>query len=122
MTWIKKIDKPLVAIVVLGVIIGFIGHNYVNYVEKQQPTVQISKGNDKTLVFYRDDCSDCQKIFHQVYWQGKLHNNILLINMNNRKNRQYIQKYHLTGVPTFINGNNRYSGTDLKEIRKVVGE
>lgn len=82
MTWIKKIDKPLVAIVVLGVIIGFIGHNYVNYVEKQQPTVQISKGNDKTLVFYRDDCSDCQKIFHQVYWQGKLHNNILLINMN----------------------------------------
>ena len=122
MTWIKKIGKPLVAIVVLGAIIGFIGHNYVNYVEKQQPTVQISKGNDKTLVFYRDDCSDCQKIFHQVYWQGKLHNNILLINMNNQKNRQYIQKYHLTSVPTFINGNNRYSGTDLKEIRKVVGE
>jgi len=121
-TWIKKIGKPLVAIVVLGAIIGFIGHNYVNYVEKQQPKVQISKGNDKTLVFYRDDCSDCQKIFHQVYWQGKLHNNILLINMNNQKNRQYIQKYHLTSVPTFINGNNRYSGTDLKKIRKVVGE
>lgn len=122
MTWIKEIGKLLVAIVVLGAIIGFIGHNYVNYVEKQQPTVQINKSNDKTLVFYRDDCSDCQEIFHQVYWQGKLHNNILLINMNNQKNRQYIQKYHLTSVPTFINGNNRYLGTDLKEIRKVVGE
>lgn len=115
--WLKIIISAVVAV---GVI-TFIGHNYVNYVEKQQTPVTISSNTKKTLFFYRDDCSDCQSIFHQVYWKSALKSNVVFINMNQQKNRKYIAKYSLTSVPTFINDNKRYSGTKIDKINQVVG-
>lgn len=108
--------------VIAGMVI-FVGHNYINTVEKRQETVQIPKDTKKTLFFYRDDCADCQSVFHQVYWQDKLTSkDVLFINMNDKKNSQYIEKYNLVEVPTFINADNeRYSGTNLDKIEKVLG-
>ncbi len=116
--WFKIIVSAVVAV---GVI-TFVGHNYVNYVEKKQTPVTISNSNKKTLFFYRDDCSDCQSIFHQVYWKSALKNNVVFINMNQQKNRKYIAKYNLTSVPTFINGDKQYSGTNLDKIHQVLGD
>ncbi|KZU18644.1 thioredoxin [Companilactobacillus farciminis] len=120
----NRIIKAIAIMAVVAVMVIFIGHNYINTIEKRQTVVQIPKDTKETLFFYRDDCADCQSIFHQVYWQDKLtKQDVLFINMNQPANRKYIEKYHLTAVPTFINADNqRYSGTNLDKIEKVVGK
>ncbi|MGA3435723.1 thioredoxin [Lactiplantibacillus plantarum] len=122
MTLIKRVGKALVVIVVVLTVSGFIGHRYVNYVEKQQPVVTLAKHPKKVLFFYRDDCPDCQAIFHRIYWHNVISHNIILINMNQPKNRHYIQQYQLTSVPTLIHGNQRYAGTKPSQIKRIVGD
>jgi thiol-disulfide isomerase/thioredoxin len=121
-TLIKRVGKALAVIVVVLAVSSFASHQYVNYVEKQRPIVTLAKHSDKVLFFYRDDCPDCQSIFHQIYWHNVISHNIILINMNQPQNRQYIQKYQLTSVPTLIHGKQRYSGTNQQRIKQIVGD
>ncbi|VFI63707.1 hypothetical protein LAP9571_02902 [Lactiplantibacillus plantarum] len=118
----NKIIKTLAILVVLAIMVIFIGHNYINTIEKRREIVQIPKDTKQTLFFYRDDCSDCQSIFHQIYWHNAINHNIVLINMNQPQNRHYIQKYQLTSVPTLIHGKQRYSGTNQQRIKQIVGD
>nr|WP_275107185.1 thioredoxin family protein [Lacticaseibacillus paracasei] len=97
-------------------------HQYVNHVEKQRPVVTLAKHANKVLFFYRDDCPDCQAIFHRIYWHNVINHNVVFINMNQPKNRHYIQKYQLTSVPTLIYGNQRYVGTKQSQIKRIVGD
>ena len=122
MTLIKRVGKALAVIVVVLAVSGFTGHQYANYVEKQRSIVTLAKHSDKVLFFYRDDCPDCQAIFHQIYWHNAISHNIVLINMNQPQNRHYIQKYQLTSVPTMISGNQRYVGTKQSQIKRIVGD
>lgn len=122
MTLIKRVGKALAVIVVVLAVSGFAGHQYVNHVEKQRSIVTLAKHSDKVLFFYRDDCPDCQAIFHQIYWHNVISHNIVLINMNQPKNRHYIQKYQLTAVPTLISGKHRYTGTNQQRIKQIVGD
>lgn len=122
MTLIKRVGKALAVIVVVLAVSGFAGHQYVNHVEKQLSIVTLAKHSDKVLFFYRDDCPDCQSIFHQIYWHNAISHNIILINMNQPKNRHYIQKYQLTAVPTLIHGKQRYTSTNQKRIKQIVGD
>ena len=122
MTLIKRVGQALAVIVVVLAVSGFAGHQYVNHVEKQRSIVTLAKHSDKVLFFYRDDCPDCQSIFHQIYWHNAISHNIILINMNQPKNRHYIQKYQLTAVPTLIHGKQRYTGTNQKRIKQIVGD
>lgn len=122
MTLIKRVGKALAVIVVILAVSGFAGHQYVNHVEKQRPIVTLAKHSDKVLFFYRDDCPDCQSIFHQIYWHNVISHNIILINMNQPQNRKYIQKYQLTSVPTLIHGKQRYTGTNQQRIKQIVGD
>ncbi|MCW8779786.1 thioredoxin family protein [Latilactobacillus curvatus] len=122
MTLIKRVGKALAVIVVVLAVSGFAGHQYVNHVEKQLSIVTLAKHSDKVLFFYRDDCPDCQSIFHQIYWHNAISHNIILINMNQPKNRHYIQKYQLTAVPTLIHGKQRYTGTNQQRIKQIVGD
>ena len=122
MTLIKRGSKALAVIVVILAVLGFAGHSYVNHVEKEKTVVALAKHSDKVLFFYRDDCPDCQAIFHQIYWHNVISHNIILINMNQPKNRHYIQKYQLTAVPTLISGNQRYVGTKQSQIKRIVGD
>ena len=122
MTLIKRVGKALAVIVVVLAVSGFAGHQYVNHVEKQRSIVTLAKHSDKVLLFYRDDCPDCQAIFHQIYWHNVISHNIILINMNQPKNRHYIQKYQLTAVPTLISSNQRYVGTKQSQIKRIVGD
>lgn len=122
MTLIKRGSKALAVIVVVLAVSGFAGHQYVNHVEKQRAIVTLAKHSDKVLFFYRDDCPDCQSIFHQIYWHNVISHNIILINMNQPQNWQYIQKYQLTSVPTLIHGKQRYTGTNQQRIKQIVGD
>ncbi|ODP92956.1 thioredoxin family protein [Levilactobacillus brevis] len=122
MTLIKRVGKALAVIVVVSAVSSFASHQYVNYVEKQRPVVTLAKHPKKVLFFYRDDCADCQAIFHQIYWHNAISYNIILINMNQPQNRHYIQKYQLTSVPTLIHGKQRYSGTNQQRIKQIVGD
>ena len=122
MTLIKRVGKALAVIVVVSAVSSFASHQYVNYVEKQRPIVTLAKHPKKALFFYRDDCLDCQSIFHQIYWHNVISHNIILINMNQPQNRQYIQKYQLTSVPTLIHGKQRYTGTNQQRIKQIVGD
>ncbi|MCB5223327.1 thioredoxin [Levilactobacillus brevis] len=122
MTLIKRVGKALAVIVVVLAVSGFTGHQYVNHVEKQRPVVTLAKHPEKVLFFYRDDCPDCQAIFHRIYWHNVISHNIILINMNQPKNRHYIQKYQLTSVPTLIHGKQRYAGTKQSQIKRIVGD
>lgn len=122
MTLIKRVGKALAVIVVVLAVSGFAGHQYVNHVEKQRPVVTLAKHPEKVLFFYRDDCPDCQSIFHQIYWHNAISHNIVLINMNQPQNRHYIQKYQLTSVPTLIHGKHRYTGTNQQRIKQIVGD
>ncbi|MBU7495118.1 thioredoxin family protein [Lactiplantibacillus pentosus] len=122
MTLIKRVGKALAVIVVVLAVSGFTGHQYVNHVEKQRPVVTLAKHPEKVLFFYRDDCPDCQAIFHQIYWHNAISHNIVLINMNQPQNRHYIQQYQLTSVPTLIHGKQRYTGTNQQIIKQIVGD
>ena len=122
MTLIKRVGKALAVIVVILAVGGFASHQYVNHVEKQRPIVTLAKHSDKVLFFYRDDCSDCQSIFHRIYWHNVISHNIILINMNQSQNRHYIQQYQLTSVPTLIHGKQRYAGTKQSQIKRIVGD
>lgn len=122
MTLIKRGSKALAVIVVVLAVSGFASHQYVNYVEKQRPIVTLAKHSDKVLFFYRDDCPDCQSIFHRIYWHNVISHNVVFINMNQSQNRHYIQKYQLTAVPTLISGNQRYVGTKQAQIKRIVGD
>jgi thiol-disulfide isomerase/thioredoxin len=121
-TLIKRVGKALAVIVVVLAVGGFASHQYVNHVEKQRPIVTLAKHPEKVLFFYRDDCPDCQSIFHQIYWHNAISHNIVLINMNQPQNRHYIQKYQLTSVPTLIHGKQRYTGTNQQRIKQIVGD
>ena len=122
MTLIKRVGKALAVIVVVLAVSGFASHQYVNHVEKQRSVVTLAKHANKVLFFYRDDCPDCQSIFHQIYWHNVISRNIIFINMNQPKNRHYIQQYQLTSVPTLIHGKQRYTGTNQQRIKRIVGD
>ena len=122
MTLIKWVGKALAVIVVVLAVSGFAGHQYVNHVEKQRPVVTLAKHPEKVLFFYRDDCPDCQAIFHRIYWHNVLSHKVVFINMNQSQNRHYIQQYQLTSVPTLIHGKQRYTGTNQKRIKQIVGD
>lgn len=122
MTLIKRVSKVLAVIVVILAVSGFASHQYVNHVEKQRPVVTLAKHPKKVLFFYRDDCPDCQSIFHRIYWHNVISHNIIFINMNQPQNRHYIQKYQLTSVPTLIHDKQRYSGTNQQKIKQIVGD
>lgn len=121
-TLIKKVSKVLAVIVVVLAVSVFAGHQYVNHVEKQRPVVTLAKHPKKVLFFYRDDCPDCQAIFHRIYWHNVISHNVVFINMNQSQNRHYIQQYQLTSVPTLIHGKQRYTGTNQKRIKQIVGD
>ena len=122
MTLIKRVSKVLAVIVVILAVGGFASHQYVNHVEKTRPVMTLAKHPKKVLFFYRDDCPDCQAIFHRIYWHNVISHNVVFINMKQSQNRHYIQQYQLTSVPTLIHGKQRYTGTNQKRIKQIVGD
>lgn len=87
-----------------------------NRYEQANRDVDIQGNQSKVIVFYRDDCAACQKVFPILYVRNLLLNDLLFVNMNSEQNRHYVEEYSLRTVPTFIKGSRMYRGTDLKKI------
>lgn len=92
-----------------------------NQTENSKVVVNTIK-EDKINFFYRDDCKDCKKVFNQVYMHNFFHRDIEFINLNQEKNRKYIDEYNIHTVPTFIQKNKAYAGTKKDKIRKFLSE
>lgn len=72
---------------------------------------------DKVVLFYREGCSDCQKVFPIIYARNMVFKDTVFVNMNEPLNRQlYIEKYQLKSIPTIMSNGNRYSGTNYRKI------
>lgn len=94
--------------------------SWIQAVENDRQTVILTKDTDKILVFYREDCPDCQKIMPQLIRKNLLTQDFIFINMNNVKNRHYIKKYQLSSVPAFVYKKEHYEGIEKESIKKMI--
>lgn len=88
--------------------------------ESKNEYISPDKLFNKAVVFYRDDCSDCRKIYPSLYIHNIVHHDIVFVNMNNMKNKKYIEKYNLKEVPTIIKDKKSYVGTNRKRIQMLL--
>lgn len=97
---------------------GAILHMY--HVERQQTVVHLKENEPKKIVFYRDDCSDCQSIFPFLYYRNIIKNDLVFVNLNQEKNRSYITEYQLKSVPTIVTKEAQYAGTNKSTLEKLL--
>lgn len=89
---------------------------------QQDSFVQLEPQTKETLFFYRDDCSDCQKVLPGIERSALFKKNIMFVNLSIEENQAYIKKYSLRSVPTFISEKGRYEGTNNKKIKTILEE
>lgn len=70
--------------------------------ESKRKIISAKELKGKTIIFYRNDCKECQKMYPQLWMHQKVFNDSVFVNMNQKKNRSYVAKYHLTEVPKII--------------------
>lgn len=70
--------------------------------ENDRRVVSNEELKGKIVVFYREDCSACQNVYPRLWLHQKIVDDSVFVNMNQKKNRQFIKKYRLTKVPTVI--------------------
>lgn len=114
----KKNIGPTLFFLILLLFTGFIVYDR-NQTESSTDVISTIK-EDKINFFYRDDCKDCKKVFNQVYMHNFFHRDIEFINLNQEKNRKYIDEYNIHTVPTFIQKNKAYVGTDKTHLSKFL--
>lgn len=109
------------------VLLIFCGYQYAQYNKtfKSQTTVQSSQvqqaiADKKTVVFYRDNCPECQKDFKNFYIHNKFKKDILFVNMRSKSNRHLIKEYNLTSVPTLINQNGTFAGLSIDDYMTQI--
>nr|WP_207702647.1 thioredoxin domain-containing protein [Enterococcus sp. 665A]MBO1340288.1 thioredoxin [Enterococcus sp. 665A] len=93
---------------------------HMSYTFHRSISIELTADSNKTIFFYRDDCSDCKKVFPIVYFNRISNKNVILVNMNNPTNRKYISKFELKSVPTFAKGDNQYVGIDQEQVKKIL--
>ena len=121
-TKIKKASLYFLIVIMIIVIILLSGILFIQHQEKKRTFIELNKiqNNNTTLIFYKDDCKDCQKIFIDVYLQKISGQPIILVNMNNQANRKYINQYSFDSVPTIVKGSQKYSGSNINTINKII--
>lgn len=75
---------------------------------------------DQVVVFYRNDCGDCQKVLPQLLLRNLWHLDTTFVNMNDPENHGYIQRFHLNEVPTIYHNQRQYAGTNRKKIQELL--
>lgn len=98
----KMLSLTLYLFVVILLIIGLL-LTHIHHVMNQSSTVsteQIESSNK--LIFFKDDCRDCQKELPKIIIKNLFNTKTLYINLNNEKNKKYINDYHLKEVPTIV--------------------
>lgn len=103
-----------------GCILYLSGSFYIKTQERKQEVVTLDKKDTRALVFYRDDCADCQTVYPKLWLENACKKDKVFINLNQEKNRKYIATYHLTEVPTIIEKGTSHVG--VKEIDQYMQE
>lgn len=100
----KMISLTLYLFVVFLLFVGLL-LTHIHHVMNQTTTVsteQIESSNQ--LIFFKDDCKDCQKELPRLIIKNLFNTKTLYINLNNEENKKYINDYHLKEVPTIVEG------------------
>lgn len=120
----KKRTLGLVLAMILLLIgaISVIAYQSIEQKKADRSVVVLSQEKDQKIVFYKDDCPDCDKVFSQLFWHDRLNKDTVFVNLNQKLNRHYIQTYQVKSVPTIIHKHSRYEGIDRKEIQKILRE
>lgn len=99
---------------------------YTDFTRKTNVYVPLNNVKDNDILFfYRDDCSSCKKIFQQVLHEKIIkRRSIKFINMNNKKNQKYIERFQIRTVPIFLkrkkdNKYTMYIGSSQKILNRV---
>lgn len=106
----------------IGTTIHVITYQSIEQKKADRSVVDLQKENNKKIVFYKDDCPDCDKVFNQLFWHDRFNKDTVFVNLNQKQNRHYIQTYQVKSVPTIIHSHSRYEGIDRKEIQKIMQE
>lgn len=108
----------------LGVLISLGGGSIIQMkdFEKRLDPISLNSETERKIIFYRDDCSDCQSIFPLLYYHNQFKKDLVFVNMNQPLNRRYIHEYNLKSVPTIIHKEDRYEGTNRKRIQAILKE
>ena len=89
----------------------------------QRNYIDLSVQNPEVIVFYKDTCPTCQKLYPKIYLKTVRRLKMtVFVNLDAKKNRKYIKQYKLKKVPTVFNTKTkiRYAGADLKKIDRVI--
>lgn len=113
----QKIILKWVLISTFSFVIGTCGYlSLVQHVEANRSVQVIPKEATEDVLFYKDTCPDCQKVYNEFFFKKYImQKNIRFINLNQKANRKYISKYSLKEVPTVI------QLTNGKEKARFVG-
>lgn len=84
--------------------------------KNDRSVVTLDSREDRKIVFYRDDCTDCQKIYPRLFWHNLGNDDLIFVNLNQQKNRQYIRTYQVKSVPTIVHKESRYEGTNHDKV------
>lgn len=115
------ISRILPVLVFLGA--GFFFAPYVS-MNFQNNDVKALSHDAQTVMFYKADCTNCQKAYPIVFWHNIVNfqqakKQIQTINVKNPNNKHYIADYQVQDTPTFMtikNSSDRMVATDKKHI------
>ncbi|MBM7617383.1 thiol-disulfide isomerase/thioredoxin [Weissella uvarum] len=120
MTW----KQCLLLIIILLVFLDYEIGQYNKFLRSNRnvPSTQIKKGvkNNKSVVFYRDDCTSCRKALSILLVRNLFKKDLVLVNMNGSANKNYKTKYKLTSVPTIMNNNGNFDNLPTNDYIKAI--
>lgn len=137
MSKIKKIDRKKIinySLIGLGFLSLFLlllaGYSsyHVTQVERDR-SAKVVKKEPSVVMFYRDNCPDCHKVFSQVLAAKDAGIPIQFFNTmstDRKKVLNYLKEYEVEEVPTFIlldqDGDEitRYAGTNMSKINALL--
>ncbi len=113
----------LILILLLLLVSAYIGTNRAMDNQKNDRSiVTLDSKEERKIVFYRDDCPDCEKIYSQLYWHNVRRRDTIFVNLNQQQNRHYIRTYQVKSVPTIVHKNSRYEGTNRNRVKEILNE
>lgn len=119
----KRVLRLLTAFIVILLGVSFCGGSLLvkqAHKEENRRTTITAIPTKAPVVFYKDTCPDCRRIFLEVYLCKLINHRVCLVNLNNQQNQKYISRYRLKTVPTVINNDCRYRGTNYKSIALIL--
>ena len=94
------------------------------------PEIALSNGRPTVLEFYADWCEACREMapaMHSIEDQFKEDLNIVLLNVDNNRWNDFVEKYSVTGIPqlNFFDKNGVLSGSSIglkryEEVRPII--